>query len=100
LQPKRKLDKPKLLLSLAHWELASRRRLEMARVIAWHLSVDAARCDQCGQPATVDVVEDNEVTVTSLCNNCLALGTPDPILDVLVRAAEAQREKGQPQRDA
>jgi NAD-dependent SIR2 family protein deacetylase len=72
----------------------------MARVVAWHLQLDAARCDKCSKPATVDVVEDDEVTVTSLCNDCLALGTPDPILDVLVRAAEAQREKANPQRDA
>jgi protein-arginine kinase activator protein McsA len=72
----------------------------MPRVVAWHLHSDAARCDKCGKPAMVDVVEDDEVTVTSLCNNCLTPGTPDPILDAFVRAVEAQRKKEQPHRDA
>jgi protein-arginine kinase activator protein McsA len=72
----------------------------MPRVVAWHLHSDAPRCDKCDQPAAVDVVEDDEVTATSLCNDCLTPGTPDPILDVFVRAVEAQREKGQAQRDA
>jgi hypothetical protein len=70
----------------------------MARVVAWHFTRDL-RCDHCGKPATVDLVEDDGLTVISLCNDCLAPGTPDPILDVFVRAVKAQREKTQPQRD-
>jgi hypothetical protein len=72
----------------------------MPRVVAWHLHSDAAHCDQCGKPAVVDVVEDDLVTAISLCNDCLTPNTPDPILDVFVRAVEAQRKKEQPHRDA
>jgi NAD-dependent SIR2 family protein deacetylase len=76
-----------------------KRRLEMPRVVAWHLHSDAARCDQCGKPATVDVVEDDEVTVTPLCNNCLEPGISDPILEVFIIAAREQLEIEQ-KRDA
>jgi NAD-dependent SIR2 family protein deacetylase len=72
----------------------------MSRVVAWHLRADVARCDQCGKPAMVDAVEDDQITVISLCNDCLPVGTPDPILDTCVRAVEAQQGKELPQRDA
>jgi NAD-dependent SIR2 family protein deacetylase len=71
---------------------------QMTRVVAWHFTRDAVRCDHCGRPATVDVVEEDGVTVISLCNDCLEPDTPDPILDTFVRAAEAQREREQQRR--
>jgi hypothetical protein len=58
----------------------------MARVVAWHIAQDAATCDQCGEPATVDVVEEDGVTVRSLCNEHLEPGTPDPLAAVFARA--------------
>ena len=69
----------------------------MAHVVAWHLHVDAATCDQCGQPATVDVVEEDGLTVQSLCSDHLESGTPDPIAEVFARALQAQREREKPQ---
>jgi NAD-dependent SIR2 family protein deacetylase len=72
----------------------------MAHVVAWHLHADVAHCDQCGKPATVDVVEDDQVTVVSLCDDCLGPDTPDPIRDVFARALEAQEKCEQSQRDA
>jgi hypothetical protein len=39
-------------------------------------------------------MEDDEVTVTSLCNNCLKPDTSDPILDVFVRGRRGTAGEG------